>query len=428
MKSALIRSKNQLDNYKERKPSNNLAAEDFCDVCNVVYHYLESTEHEATEKHKKLVVYERLLPRMYQLFKDTDKNLHLIDEIDEIFKKYVAKTVKIEVGKTYCEICDVYKCSAGFNGHLKGKKHKNNCAIKNIPMTKVKKVNKEEKYCEVCNVFKSAHNFVSHLDSKKHKKKARKLAKDNESNDEIDDDLDAYDIQRLTKDHAKYLVNIHGSELKRCTICMAEFVDEEEVIKEHFEQEKHLVAYKDILLNKNIIKLANEQFCVQCDELIPDLIEHVRMPKHNKIYLLNNDETYCDLCNVKVPRSGNYLHQVGAKHRANEKKRRTEKIKYIDIEISDDIDKKSLTVVNNKLSCSICNETFDDEDALVDHFKGINHKFELLKYSQDNGLEPENEIYHCKKCEVSVEKNDILEHLRSSDHKLNTLVKPSYMN
>lgn len=423
-KVALSRSKDQISNYIESKPSNNSASDEFCDVCNVTYHYLEYSTHQSTEQHKKLIVYERILPRMYQLFKNTGNNLQLIDEIDEIFKKYVGNTTKkarVEIGKTYCEICDVYKHTQGFDGHLKGKKHKNNCGQKNIPVTNVKKTAKKEEYCEVCNVFKSADGFHLHLQSRKHQKKARKLEK-NSSEVEVKGEDTEEDKQKLTRDHHKYLTEsgnislIDDGKLKRCTICKTNFSGEDDEFKEHLVKDEHFAVYKDILIGNKIIKLAKEYFCEKCDTFVSNIVEHIQQ-KHYSFSIFSNNTTRCNLCQCNIPSGGKGVHEAGAKHKENERKRRIEKIKFIDIEISDEIDRKSLTIVNNELICVICKVILHDKDMIDRHFSGVKHEFEFLRYSSDNGIVTEHEVFNCKKCEVPVPKNEILEHVKSSTHK-----------
>lgn len=72
------------DNYVTNSDESD---DEFCDTCCTSYSYVHKLKHKTSEEHKKFVIYDKILSKICIIFKDVSNNLHVLDEIKEIFNE-----------------------------------------------------------------------------------------------------------------------------------------------------------------------------------------------------------------------------------------------------------------------------------------------------------------------------------------------------
>lgn len=458
---ALERSKILVTTQTLSSTSEESTNDNYCEVCNSFYDIL--AEHLNSEQHEQLKIFEAASEIMCDLFEKPQKILDVICKFKKIVNDRtfrVKPVVKEAISKKYCDICKVYKATQGFDGHLKSKKHKKNALAILYPSDEASTASHIEKiYCDICKVHKSKQGFDKHLKCTKHRKNAR--SKEVAAMLDIDhissktkifcDDCSVYELikdyekhlncemhrekcsaaetkhkiylydnednnkeKRWTKSHVtKYVTNVLNSSDKYCTVCrmILNSYDEKKII-EHFESVGHLYEYNCILTKYNYVnKVSDEYFCTRCDSFFYNIIDHLKTRHYASI-----NESYCEVCRVKLPARGVFIHKKGKRHSKN-----IENIDKPDIECIDiDLDrckeiKKQLAVKQNYLTCRACETSLIcDNEYIIGHFESPSHKSKLVIYLIENNLKPIAEgQYKCMKCSEIVKAEEAFEHVQN---------------
>lgn len=162
----------------------------YCEVCGVFRCVVGRADHVKSKKHKKKAT-ELAQKRAAQGAK---KLVGKKEKVNIPVPVTASPPKALESDKFYCEVCGVFKCVGGKEGHVKSKKHKKKAVeLEKMQAAQEAKglADKREEmsipvpvtvnppqapesnqfYCEVCDVFKCVGGRAGHMGSKKHKKK-----------------------------------------------------------------------------------------------------------------------------------------------------------------------------------------------------------------------------------------------------------------